>query len=133
MRGSILYVEDNDDTRYAMGKLLTREGYRVFAAASYRQAIEIAQRERLDLLIADLDLPDRSAITLLAEIRRFQLIKGIVVSGHDVGEDSARAGYSAHVVKPIVFPNLAALVAKTMNGIAQKMPAAQGDTGALSP
>jgi CheY-like chemotaxis protein len=121
MPGRILFVEDDDDARYAMARLLTREGYHVLAAASCREAIAMAHGQPVDLLIADLDLPDGSGLALLNEIRRANPhpVKGIVVSGHDVEEESRRAGYCAHVVKPIDFGKFCVLITETMNGIAQ--------------
>lgn len=76
--------------------------------------MEIAKTERIDLVIADLGLPDRSGLSLLAEIRKAQPAKGIVLSVYDIGNDTHDAGYSAHMLKPIEFPRLSDLIVQVL-------------------
>src|SRR5215813_4866390 len=56
-RNRILLVEDFEDGRIALSKLLQVEGYTVLEATDGAQAIEIATRERPDLVLMDLSLP----------------------------------------------------------------------------
>ena len=111
MRGRILYVEDDDETRVIMQRLLAREGYSVTTAQSRNEALSAAGESKLDLLIVDLGLPDGSGLSLLSEARKVQPpVKGIVVSGYDIGQDVFDAGYSAQMLKPIEVPRLITLV-----------------------
>src|SRR5690349_3488935 len=115
MKGRILYAEDNDDTRILLTRLLRTEGYHVLTAHSFASAVEVATKERVDLVIADLGLPDRSGLALLAEVRKAHAAKGIVLSGYDIGNDTFDAGYSAHMLKPIDFNRLSALISQVLN------------------
>lgn len=55
---TILLVEDHDDLRAFSVGVLSDLGYRVLAAASGREAIDLAKSERIDLLFTDVVLPD---------------------------------------------------------------------------
>jgi two-component system CheB/CheR fusion protein len=103
----ILLVEDHDDTARAMARLLNMSGYNVRTANTYRSAIEICDAEQFDLVISDVGLPDGSGYDLMrAMLERECTTKGIAVSGYgsekDV-EDSLRAGFTLHLVKPVEF------------------------------
>ena len=103
----ILLVEDHYDTARAMARLLNLSGYNVRTASTYRSAIEICDEEQFDLVISDVGLPDGSGYDLMREmLDRACTTKGIAVSGYgtekDV-EDSLRAGFTLHLVKPVEF------------------------------
>ena len=103
----ILLVEDHHDTARAMARLLNLSGYAVRTANTYRSAIEICDEEQFDLVISDVGLPDGSGYDLMREmLDRACTTKGIAVSGYgtekDV-EDSLRAGFTVHLVKPVEF------------------------------
>jgi CheY-like chemotaxis protein len=116
MRGRILYVEDEVETRSILQKLLSGEGYAVTSASSRKEAIAAAEREEFDLLIVDLGLPDGSGLELLSEVRKHQNVKGIVLSAYDIGSETFSHGYVAHVLKPVAFPRLASLIASILAG-----------------
>ena len=103
----ILLVEDHHDTARAMARLLNLSGYCVRTANTYRSAIEICDEEQFDLVISDVGLPDGSGYDLMREmLERECTTRGIAVSGYgtekDV-EDSLRAGFTLHLVKPVEF------------------------------
>ena len=55
---TIMVVEDYDDTRLLLKKGLEGLGYSVLEASNGQEAVDIAGRERPDLILMDLDLPD---------------------------------------------------------------------------
>jgi len=90
-----------------MARLLNLSGYNVRTASTFRSAIEICDEEKFDLVISDVGLPDGSGYDLMrAMLARACTTKGIAVSGYgtekDV-EDSLRAGFALHLVKPVEF------------------------------
>jgi DNA-binding NtrC family response regulator len=113
---SILFVDDHDDTREAMAKLLRLGGYEVETTCNCADTIAFARQRRFDLLIADLGLPDGSGLELLAQLREVYPINGIVVSGHgmlsDIDESNA-AGFARHLTKPINVAELCAAIEDT--------------------
>src|ERR1700674_3346134 len=105
----ILLVEDFEDSRGSLAKLLEIEGYIVLEAADGAQAIEIAPRERPDLILMDLSLPIVDGLTATRRIRQTPGLDGtpiIALSGHDpsdLGRDAEMAGITDYATKPIDF------------------------------
>ena len=101
----ILLVEDHADTRECLHRLLESGGHMVRSADDAQSAIEWSKREKYDLLIADVGLPDRSGLELLRELRqREPQLLAIALSGYGMPQDfvnSKEAGFVEHFVKPV--------------------------------
>ncbi|PYK59707.1 MAG: hypothetical protein DME43_08005 [Verrucomicrobia bacterium] len=101
---NILIVEDHDNTATVMSKLLRHNGHEVVTASTVRQALEVLHTTPLDLLVSDLGLPDGNGFQVMRELAKISDAKGIAISGYGMEEDlerSSRAGFSAHLTKPI--------------------------------
>ncbi|MGI8605297.1 MAG: PAS domain S-box protein [Verrucomicrobiales bacterium] len=113
-RGSVktlqlLLVEDHDDTRSILARLLQKQGYEVVTACSVDQALKHLNDRRFDVLISDIGLPGRSGYDLMREAKSSQSLKGIALSGFGMEKDkhlSSEAGFSYHLTKPINFDEL---------------------------
>jgi CheY-like chemotaxis protein len=108
--GSTLVVDDDRDSLVALVRLLELNGHRAIGASGYREAIELWNVHRCRTLIADIALPDGSGLDLMRELHP-QGVRGIAVSGNTTRADvqaSLRAGYAAHLFKPIIFAELLA-------------------------
>ncbi|HEV2292825.1 MAG TPA: ATP-binding protein [Tepidisphaeraceae bacterium] len=104
----ILFVEDHDDTRRVMGALLQGLGYTVTTAATVAEAIEIAERAEIDLLVSDIGLPDGTGHDVMRHLGQ-RGIKGIALSGFGMEDDlrrSSEAGFETHLVKPVTIQAL---------------------------
>jgi two-component system, cell cycle response regulator DivK len=105
----VLVVEDVDDTRYFMRLALEERGYRVLEAADGAQAIEVAVRERPDLILMDLSLPVMDGLEATAHIREHKELSTIpivAVTAHqetDLRANAQASGFTAYVTKPIDF------------------------------
>ncbi|MDB5694428.1 MAG: hypothetical protein JWO81_3491, partial [Alphaproteobacteria bacterium] len=111
----LLLVEDHQSTREVLTALLRRSGHEVHAAGTGAAALDLAgSAGTLDVLISDLGLPDVSGLELIKEIQRLQpRITAIALSGYGMDEDVQRAkaaGFTAHLVKPVPFDQLQALL-----------------------
>src|SRR5439155_6355046 len=95
----ILLVEDHLDTRRVMTRLLSSLGCTVETAGSVAEAIELSNKEKFDLLVSDIGLPDGSGVEIMRHIRaRSRDIKGVALSGYGQPEDirrSKEAGFNA--------------------------------------
>ncbi len=71
-RGRILVVDDDADVRHLIDNILTRGGYRVLTAASGEAGVEQCRRHpgEIDLILVDVDLPEREGRHLLQELSR---------------------------------------------------------------
>jgi signal transduction histidine kinase/ActR/RegA family two-component response regulator len=118
----ILLVDDHLDTCTALERLLVRRGHLVAAAHDMRSAMETAARNQFDLLISDIALPDGSGTELIACLRAIKPIRGIAISGFGMNGDiekSLKAGFSAHLVKPIKVDKLEAAIDRVMASAAE--------------
>jgi two-component system response regulator PilR (NtrC family) len=66
----VLVVDDERSMRELLAIVLKREGYDVTLAESGRAAIEILERDRVDLLISDIKMPDMSGVDVLRAAKK---------------------------------------------------------------
>ncbi|HEX8312033.1 MAG TPA: ATP-binding protein, partial [Chthoniobacteraceae bacterium] len=107
----ILLVEDHDDTRITLARLLKRQGHDVLSAGSMGSALIVARAREFDLLISDIGLPDGSGLDLLKQLP--DGTRAISLSGFGMGKDvaaSKAAGFVAHLTKPVDFERLNAII-----------------------
>lgn len=65
---NILIVDDEQDVLSSLGSLLRRSGYHVWAVDTGNEGLNVAKRERPDLIILDLILPDKDGSDVAAEL-----------------------------------------------------------------
>jgi two-component system CheB/CheR fusion protein len=112
---SILLVEDNLSTLGIMHRLLVGMGHRVSPASTVQGALELAEREKHDLLVSDLGLPDGTGYELMQTLRERYRVTGVALSGYGMEEDirrSLEAGFAEHLTKPIDLPRLKQCLAR---------------------
>lgn len=113
---TVLVVEDSDDARYFMRLELERLGYLVVEAENGEKAVEVARRERPDIILMDLSLPVMDGIAATEMIRSSEELNGvpvIAVTAHqetDFREGAKAAGFDAYVTKPIDINFLSELI-----------------------
>jgi len=108
----ILLVEDHDDTRRSLARLLGRV-HKVRDVPSVESALAAANQEHFDLVISDVGLPDGNGLELMRSLRQQHGLTGICLSGFGMEEDIARssdAGFCQHLTKPIDFRKLEAII-----------------------
>lgn len=103
---TILLVEDEGDLRYIIRTTLERPDVRILEAADGDQALEIAHRERLDLVLLDWMMPGVSGITVGETLRANPATADVPIimvtaRSHQSDRDQGRAlGAIAYLVKP---------------------------------
>lgn len=113
---TVLIVEDNDLTRFAMIQTLVGEGYQVLSAASGHDALSILQHpfSTLDVVILDVQLPDASGIDICARLReRYPTLPVIVCTGGATSEEMVQLlnlGIHRYFRKPIAPDELLSVV-----------------------
>lgn len=109
----VLLVEDHEDTNRSLTQLLRRRGYQVYPAHSVQSALTAAARERFDVLVSDIGLPDGSGIEVMEKLRAEYPIFGIALTGFGMEDDlrkSQEVGFHHHLVKPVDLNRLDALL-----------------------
>ena len=111
-----LVVEDFEDSRFMMRRLLEMAGHNVVEATDGEQAVKVALSEHPDLILMDLSLPklDGLAATRASRARTdLRHIPIVAVSAHDGAESreaALAAGCNEYVTKPIDFDQLTLLI-----------------------
>ena len=107
---SVLIIEDDEDGRRAIAKLFAREDWKVFEAADGDSGVEIALRNRPEVILCDLLMPKSNGFQVCRTIRQqLQPTKIIVVSGRDYAVDrtsALEAGADEFLLKPITWEML---------------------------
>ncbi|HEX8560284.1 MAG TPA: response regulator [Pyrinomonadaceae bacterium] len=117
---TILVVEDYEDTSLAMRLALEGKGYHILEASDGERAVEVASRERPDVVLMDLNLPVLDGFSATGRIRADPQLKETVivaVTAYHDPELRARAlsaGCNAFVTKPIDFEWLGDLISNLL-------------------
>jgi CheY-like chemotaxis protein len=111
---TVMVAEDFADTRFLLKVLLERRGCRVIEAADGLEAVKLAERERPDLILMDLNLPvldGCAATTRIREHDALQTVPIVAVSAY-LREDwewkarARQAGFTDYVTKPLDLDQL---------------------------
>ncbi len=100
----ILVVDDERSMRELLAIVLRREGYEVLLAENGKTAIEMLEREPVDILISDIKMPDLSGVDVLRAAKRIdQDILGIMITAFASTEtaiEAMRLGACDYLSKP---------------------------------
>ena len=116
----VLVVEDFEDNRFMLRKLLEMAGYQVIEATDGEQAILQAEQQQPALILMDLSLPRLDGLAATRQIRQRAGLSGIpiiAVSAHDSTDfhsEALAAGCNEYVSKPIDFEQLDVLIKRNL-------------------
>ncbi|TXL70861.1 response regulator [Vineibacter terrae] len=116
MSKRILVVEDTEDNRQIVRDLLTSVGYEMIEAVDGHEGVEVATRERPDLILMDIQLPVLDGYEATRRIKSNEAtrhIPVIAVTSYALSgdEDKAHAaGCDGYLAKPFSPRQLLALV-----------------------
>jgi DNA-binding response OmpR family regulator len=102
----VLVTDDDPLTRMLVKLLLEREGFEVLEATNGRQAVEIATREKPDLLVIDLHMPEMDGYQAIAQLRRdlsMAMMPILVVTAEDgpgIEQRVLELGADDYIIKP---------------------------------
>jgi DNA-binding NtrC family response regulator len=111
----VLVVDDDINTREALAALAGQEGFTTATAASIAEARIQLGRQRPDVVLMDLRLPDGSGIDLFEELEDRSSIETILITGHASVEsavEALRLGASDYLTKPVNLQRLKAVLSR---------------------
>jgi DNA-binding response OmpR family regulator len=101
----ILIVDDEPLLRRSLALILQGKGYQVTTAANAQEGLQAIQKDRMDLVFLDINLPDRSGVTLLPEIRHlYPDLPVLFLTAHatlETAVDAVNLGARGYLLKPI--------------------------------
>jgi CheY-like chemotaxis protein len=99
----ILVIDDEQGIRNLLDTLLRRKGYDVVLAESGRQGLDLFRRERPDVIVLDLKMPEMDGLTVLRQIKNLDPGKPVIIltgAGTAEAEQQVRAlGVTEYVEK----------------------------------
>lgn len=116
----VLLVEDTEDNRVMMRRLLEMSGFRVSEAVNGVEAVTRAEHDEPHIILMDLSLPVIDGLAATRRIRQLPELKGvpiIAVSAHDTLDfhaEALAAGCDAYITKPIDYGELEGLIERLL-------------------
>lgn len=104
--GAILVVDDNENNRDLLARRLVRQGHRVTTAETGRQALELLNRDKFDLIVLDIMMPEMNGYEVLEQLKAhpgLRHIPVIMISAIDDLDSIARCielGAEDYLFKP---------------------------------
>ena len=117
---TVLLVEDTEDNRFMMRRLLEMAGYHVIEAMNGEEAVRLAKTGSPRLILMDLSLPvidGLAATRLIRKLPELESVPIIAVSAHDTSDfqsEAIEAGCNSYVTKPIDFNELEELIGQLL-------------------
>ena len=117
----ILVVEDSPDNMKLCRTLLTLKGHEVIGLASGEGLLETIRQSLPDLVLMDIQLPDKDGFALLREIRdsRFRELRVVALTAHAMSGDRERAleaGFNGYITQPLDIRNFPVQVQRALDG-----------------
>jgi DNA-binding NtrC family response regulator len=109
----VLIVDDDSNTRDALAAIATAEGFTTACAGSIAEARIQLVRQRPDVVLMDLKLPDGSGMDLFEDLEDRSSIETILITGHASVEsavEALRLGASDYLTKPVNLQRLKAVL-----------------------
>ena len=108
---NILIVDDEKDIRESLGDILIDEGFNVFLAKNASVAIKYKKKQKIDLILLDIWMPDIDGISLLKSWAKNKEINCpvLMMSGHgtiDTAIEATKIGATDFLEKPISLQKL---------------------------
>ncbi len=100
---TILVVDDNREIVYSISELLRYEGYRTVNAYDGMEALDILEREKIDLILLDVMMPRLNGLSALMKLREKSRIPVIILSAKTEESDKVSGlvlGADDYVEKP---------------------------------
>ncbi len=119
--GKVLLIEDNDEFRMLLGRLLSLEGFGVHAVETGDKAIEALRHQHFDLILTDLIVPGLEGIEIILtarglapETRIIAMSGGAMNGGHDYLPLAEKMGAAAVLQKPFDRAQLVETISRVM-------------------
>jgi CheY-like chemotaxis protein len=119
-KGTILVVDDDEDSRVMLRTFLELEGYRIVEAGDGEEAVKIACSVQPDLIIMDLNMPKLGGIAATKKIRQCNKLSQVpILTNSSSGKfgmefflnvEKLGGGYLEYIPKPFNLEHLAELI-----------------------
>jgi CheY-like chemotaxis protein len=112
----ILYIEDNEEDQRLVRKVLTTHGYELVTASDGESGLELAETQRPDLILVDLQMPGLSGLETVQRLRQIECCAQVPIVGLTAYAEKVEraaclnAGFTDYLQKQAGIKPLLALV-----------------------
>ena len=122
MKPHILIVDDEPDILSTLERLVKSEGFDVVTAGNGKEALNLFQKVRVDLVISDVRMPEMDGIELMRQVKKIDKdIEFIILTGFASVENAVDAmregGASDYLTKPLDNPDI---LIHTINNVLER-------------
>lgn len=106
-RVRVLVIEDSSDTLNMLQVIFEMSGYEVTLCQTPTEALRVAASMWFDIIISDIGMPEIDGYKLLARLREIPQLRDVPAvaltgyASHADAEQARRAGFDAHIAKPV--------------------------------
>ena len=122
----ILVVDDEEADLELFRTILEKEGYMVLTADKGKDGLDQVRREKPNLVILDLKMPDMSGIAVLREIKKFdENTEVIIITGYGAMKSARmamRLGAYEYITKPFDIDYVKAVVGDALSSVSDSAP-----------
>jgi DNA-binding NtrC family response regulator len=112
----ILVVDDEENARLTLSKILVREGYEVASAGNGYEALNYLRGKEVELIITDINMPEMNGLSFLRELRRSHPESDVImVTAYGEVESYIEAmnlGAFEYINKPVKIDELKKIIRK---------------------
>jgi DNA-binding NtrC family response regulator len=112
----ILVVDDEENARIGLSRLLAKEGYQVDSVANGFEALNFLREQEVNLIVTDINMPEMNGITFLRELKKnFPNSNVIMITAYGGVESYIEAinlGAFEYVNKPVRIEELKSILKK---------------------
>ncbi len=103
-KGSILVIDDEQEIRESLEQLLKLEGYKADCASTGTEGLKRIENGIFDLVLLDINLPDRNGLDVLQHIKRESPELGVImITAYDSSQmafQASKQGAESYITKP---------------------------------
>lgn len=117
----VLLVDDDADVRYMTRVNLHFEGFQVVEARDGYEAMDLAHKERPDIVVLDVMMPGRDGLQVLRDIRSDATLEDVPVvllsarAGREAETEGWEVGATAYITKPFTVTGLASTLRQLLD------------------
>lgn len=117
-KNRILIVDDEQNVRQLIAKVLEKEGYEILTACNGEEGLEVFQKNNIDLIISDIKMPKMNGIEFLHKVKEQEPGVGFILitafATMETAIDAIKSGAQDYVTKPFDIKEILNAVKNTV-------------------
>jgi len=123
-KAKILIIDDEEDARVYLKRILERKGYTVFAASDGEEGLEKIKELRIEIVFSDIMMPRLSGIDFLKEVHHYSLSTQVIMitgqSDLNLCIEAVEYGACGYLTKPVEIQELLKMILVAERNIFEK-------------